>query len=157
MNIMNIYCQKHPTECLYFGQMTLEQLQTLMPNMQFNKLKGNNITLNIRETGGEAVMFNEIEFELRDNTHGGYGFLTIKPDSVDCSVAASSPIGNQADGGEIFNVTLQSFKKKVTVRITQELLNQILTFPTDGDGNEGAYEGAYQLVSQLKEELYAIK
>jgi hypothetical protein len=113
--------------------------------------------VNIRETDGEAVTFSEIEFEVGGNTHGGYGYLTINPDSVDCTVAASSPMGNQADGGEIFNVTFQSFKKKVSVRLRQELIDQILTFPTDDDGDEDAYEGAYQLVSQLKEELKGTK
>lgn len=153
---MNIFCQKHPSENLYFGQMTLAQLQTLMPNLLFSKLKGNNVTVNIRETDGEAVTFSEIEFEVGGNTHGGYGYLTINPDCVDCTVAASSPMGNQADGSEIFNVTFQSFKKKVSVRLTKELIDEILTFPTD-DGDEDAYEGAYQLVSQLKEELNGTK
>lgn len=154
---MEIFCQKHPSENLYFGQMTLAQLQTLMPNLLFSKLKGNNVTLNIRETDGESVTFSEIEFEVGNSTHGGYGYLTINPDCVDCTVAASSPIGNQADGGEIFNVTFQSFKKKVSVRLTKELIDEILTFPTDDDGDEDNYEGAYQLVTKLQTELNHLK
>ena len=153
---MDIFCQKHPSENLYFGQMTLAQLQTLMPRMIFSKLKGNNITLNIRETDGEAVTFSEIEFEVGGNTHGGYGYLTIDPKCVDCSVAASSPIGNQADGGEIFNVTFQSVKKKVAVCLTKELITEILTFPTD-DNNGDNYEGAYHLVAKMQKELDHLK
>ena len=153
---MDIFCQKHPSENLYFGQMTLAQLQTLMPRMIFSKLKGNNITVNVRETGDEAVTFSEIEFEVGGNTHGGYGYLTINPDCVDCSVAANSPIGNQADGGEIFNVTFQSVKKKVSVCLTKELLTEILTFPTD-DNNGDNYEGAYHLVAKMQKELDHLK
>ena len=153
---MNIFCQKHPSENLYFGQMTLAQLQTLMPRMIFSKLKGNNITLNIRETDGEAVTFSEIEFEVGGNTHGGYGYLTINPDCVDCSIAASSPMGNQADGGEIFNVTFQSVKKKVAVCLTKELITEILKFPTD-DNNGDNYEGAYHLVAKMQKELDHLK
>ena len=150
---MEIFCQKHPSENLYFGQMTLAQLQTLMPNLLFSKLKGNNVTVNIRQTDGEVATFSEIEFEVGGNTHGGYGYLTINPDCVDCSVAASSPIGNQADGGEIFNVTFQSFKKKVSVRLTQETINKILEFPDcDVDNDDGSWETAFEIVCKIKGE-----
>lgn len=155
---MEIFCQKHPSENLYFGQMALAQLQTLMPNLLFSKLKGNNVTVNIRETDGEAVTFSEIEFEVGGNTHGGYGYLSINPDCVDCSVAASSPIGNQADGGEIFNVTFQSFKKKVSVRLTQETINEILEFPDcDVDNDDGSWETAFDIVCKIKDELKSSK
>lgn len=156
---MNIFCQKHPTENLYYGQATLDQIQTLMPSLLFSKLKGNNITINIRELTSDAVMFNGISFEVAGKECDSYGYLTINPDCVDCSVAASSPVGNQADGGEIFNVTFQSFKKKASVRLPVELINEILTFPVsdDFDDEEEHYEGAYELVARLKDELNSTK
>lgn len=155
---MDIFCQKHPKENLYFGQVTLDQLQTLLPNLPFSKLKGNNVTVNIRETGKECVMFNEIEFELMGKVCNSYGYLTIDPDSVDCSIAASSPVGNQADGGEIFNVTFQSFKKKVSVRLTQEIIGRIMDFPDcDTDNDDGSWETAFEIVCEIKDELKAAK
>lgn len=153
---MEIFCQKHPTENLYMAQMSYGQLKYLLPKTNFSKLNGNNITVNVREIGGSDTTFSPVELRLRNNLEvNTHGVLSIDPDNVECSVVKSTEIGNQADGSDLYNVTFQCFKKKRSVRLTEELINQILTFPVsdDFDGEEEHYEGAYELVARLQEEL----
>lgn len=152
--VVDIFCQKHPTENLYFGQVGRETLEVLLPRTDFGKLNGNNITVNVREIGSSDTSYSPVELEFlngfEDHSHG---ILSIDSDNVECSVVRSSEIGNQSDGGDMYNVTFQSFKKRVSVRIDKELADLVTEFPTDDAHDVATWEKAFMLVRNLKEQF----